>query len=439
MPELMAGLVVIGTRYLALEWVLAAFNLTDEATLDAYWHGAEFASAQPAAKGTRVWVRIKHPRHPDCWISHDPGEFRTTPPEEPCLIVDLPDGGPRTRCRDILAALLEPNETGLPINDNEQKLLDVGNRLLKGATNSTETAFKRELSATIDLPRDDFIEPLNQLYRQGLFGFQCQIDQFGFWILLLQMQRALGVRIQQDWLADESAVFFGFMHEMLTDASRRDQCISYATEIARSEYDHGRAGLAKALDAETMGSMPRHLMLALHRFQMALWLIHALSKGGVDKHAIGLNAIVVEEAQVCTMSAITQGARFFTRKPESEARFLLSDALPTHDALRRRARKSASEILPVFTRFFADVLAAQALTLIDNVDQIRGGIAELERLDARLPLMTAEFERGWIHHALLRANKRLNDNAAVDKLAKVIAGELTVRVVLGRQYRSEQR
>ena len=71
------------------------------------------------------------------------------------------------------------------------------------------------------------------------------------------------------------------------------------------------------------------------------------------------------------------------------------------------------------------MLAAQALTLSGVAEQTRAGIAELERLKAQVPLLDGAFKRGWINQALLKAHKAVQDEAAVQKVAFVMAAEIT--------------
>jgi hypothetical protein len=417
--------------------VLAAYNLTDEAKLDQYWYAAEVAAELPSGTDARVWLKGRQGAGREYWISTDPGEFRTTPPPPPCVVHELPEGSPRVRCRHILEELAAAGEAFPPIVEHEQRLLDVANQILAGTEQANGRAIRESLRAARDCPQEKYQEVLNSLCERAIFDFESKIDEFSYSILLLQLQRVLAVDIQEDWTDRSGAVFAEFMRMMLAEPKSRDRCVSQCVLIMKAEYENGRATISEALNGQTMSSMPRKLLVAFHRFQMARALEHFLRQQGVPPAQIGMNSIVIEESQVCTMSGLTQGAHFFIYHPDLVARDLLFRGNNSLPALRRAARASASEILPMFTRFFADMLAAQALTLSDVDAQVESGTVELNRLKAQVPLLNGAFERGWINRALLKAYKAVGDEAAVQRIAFAMAGEITAVAALGREYRAE--
>jgi hypothetical protein len=142
--------------------------------------------------------------------------------------------------------------------------------------------------------------------------------------------------------------------------------------------------------------------------------------------------VLAEEALACTLDGISSGARFCALDPEKEAFSLLRRLDPdmwTFRSVRDLARRDASEIRPVFTRCFADILAAQALTLLGNPTHIRAGIARLEEIRHGFHALETDFERGWIEHALLKAYGKLNDDEAKLRLAAGISARLVTRML----------
>jgi hypothetical protein len=103
MVSLFAGNVIAGTAYPGLERVCVAFNTADEAVQNRASHTVEVMSqAHDPDDPRRVWWRSVDPNGAISWISINPGEFRTSPPDPPCIVRDIPDGMPTVSLRDML-------------------------------------------------------------------------------------------------------------------------------------------------------------------------------------------------------------------------------------------------------------------------------------------------------------------------------------------------
>lgn len=209
--------------------------------------------------------------------------------------------------------------------------------------------------------------------------------------------------------------------------------------MANTDYEAGRAQLAMAITADTFGAMTRRLTLTYHHLLTAKTIADLLLQEGGTRPVFHFTPIIIEEALVCTLVGITDGTRFCAQHPDTEARALLRRHGPSLTALRPAARSRASEIYPSFTRFFADILAAQALTLAAAAETTLAGIAELQRLRGKLSASGglaasfADFEAGWIDTALLKALRSTGATIPAQALAADIAGRLALR---NRAWRS---
>jgi len=90
--------------------------------------------------------------------------------------------------------------------------------------------------------------------------------------------------------------------------------------------------------------------------------------------------------------------------------------------MNHRSRRNA-------TRFFAEVLAAQALTLTSDQTIKSEGLKQLDRLRSAVKF-GQDMEADWIDHAQMNAFRSLGDHTRAEALAFSLAGNMTVRAAL---------
>jgi hypothetical protein len=434
MVSLFAGNVIGGTSYVGLERVCVAFNMADEALQDRASHNIEIMSqAHDPDDPRRVWWRSVDADGRESWTSINPGEFRTTLPEPPCEVRDLPAGMPTVSLRDMLEGAIASCEAVPPFTDRERKTLEAAKRLLARRYERVPTEMYQFVRSASNITEQAQYQAfIDDLYENYFVGFQCTIVDFSLAVIFVQLQCALSAHIEQDWRDDPAGYLRAYLRQMLADERTRAKTIETLLSISKSEFDAGRETIIKALDG-TMGDMPRRLMMAYHRFFMVKAMLNSLEDGSVPRNKIQPDPIVSEEAIACTATGIHLGADFCVEHPDVYPLRLLTSCGAELPALRRKIRAQTSEVEPTFTRLFGQIIAAQALGHSEDPVKIAACIAELNHLNEEAVHRGDDFEWSWLDHALLNAHRRNGDTNAVRQFADRIARKLVVRTVLGRE------
>ena len=231
---------------------------------------------------------------------------------------------------------------------------------------------------------------------------------------------------------DPRSYLGSFLEAMFRSDEHRPALIALIIGISNLEYEHGRSAVRSAINSNDWQQNTRHLMIGGHRFTVVQLLRVFLERKMAWPAEMHMPAVLADEAFVCTRTGLMRGAIFCSNHPDDRAVELLRrvDQPPSIGALRRAARSMASEIEPAFTRKFADILAAQALSLASG--SAAEGVIELEEL--RNDPTIGNFERGWLDLALLNVYKAVGDENKVRQKAVSIAAELVVR----HRFRSDE-
>lgn len=421
-----------GGAAIALERALAAFSVHNEETNDAYWRIAQYTAEQiddELLSGSRAWWRFFRKDEGWCWISLDPGEFRTVEPTPPDIVRDLPETSNFVSSRLILEAVVAACETE-PFGAYHRTLLETAQyRLALGA--GVEPAFPVALTETIrraaELPREAFVDLIHTLYEDYLQGCRVTVDFVTPVIALLQLQAAFEAFLEQDWLADPRLFLPSFVAHIVNDPSRRASAIATAVDICNDEFASARADVQRFLTAKDLHRAPATLLLAYHRFQLVRMIVGAFVIAEYPLTGLAFTDILIEEAAVCAMSGLGLAAMYLPNPPTDYALKILS--LVEHDpvpiSVRKAARVKSTEIHPIHPRQFADIHGAHALTLCASDALVSQGIASLEALRDGLPI-GARFEQGWIDLALLAAYQKRGDAERVSATATRFATSMVI-------------
>jgi hypothetical protein len=258
------------------------------------------------------------------------------------------------------------------------------------------------------------------------------VKDFTYIMVIIAVQRWLGVRANWDWSADPKTSLEKLIAMLLahSDVSRM-KLVAFSTELANQHYASGRRRLAEALGSETMREMSRPLLLAFHHFLAAEGLQKISLMPGITTPACSFAPVVVDGAKACTGSAIIWSMKFFGRGPRERPLGLAVEHGSSLRELQRASRSLSSEIDPSFTKLFAQVLCAQALTYATERSVIKLGLDSLVALRQGLSGggcdLRSEFEAGWIDAALLDVYLEYHQIGLGIPLAINIAGRLRDR------------
>lgn len=432
MSRFFASVVVPRITYPALERIIAAFNFEPEKNLDDYWYVAEVIGEPVDSGGKRVWRRVKN-KHETYYLSVDPGECRATEPDDG-MVVDVPPGEPKISCRQVLQAAVDTcSSYAPPVFDSDRELLATAQRLLNAPRHLSE-AFKADVRSAIDVAdMQQYQASFDALYDSYLRTYSCTTLDFTCAILLLQFQRAMAMRIQEDWLSDPSGYLWGFLEQCIESGESRSLLIKTASAFCNSNYEIGRSDVRQALSVESWQQSSQRLALACHRLQIVRLLQHFLGPYKIWPTEMAMPAILAEEAFVCARTGLMRGALFCSKHPDRWARGMLQAVgpSPTIKALKREAHLSAREIEPTFNCQFADILAAQALSLAPGHEL--DGLGELEEIRKTRSAQVGFFERGWLDWCLLNAYKATGNEAMIRRTAASLAGQLVTDLGLSKQ------
>jgi hypothetical protein len=408
--------------FLALDRQSIAFGLFPEAAGDAADYMIELMALEhDPAEPTRVWWHQTEVGR-ESWVSLTPGEYRTSPPEQPCIIKDVIPGIPQRLSRELLANALE-GAARLPIQSaREAAILARARRLLEPRENDAAAERLRAELATARGVRShsEYQELFERLCADYLEELVIPLSDISIALVVLQLQAASNCWIQQPWYERPRDFLAGYVDLLLREPARA----GVVFELCEREFDAGRARVRQAL-AGSMQAMSHRLMFACHHYFGAFALLKAASEFG--KTSSSLNPTVVEEAVACTNAGLKIGAGFFFGGSEDEALYRLRDGDISPAALRRKSNDSASEVWPIFTRYFSDIVSAQALTLSADSADISAGIQKLEELSIAAPASDDAFEEHWIELSLLRAHGALGNEAEKQRYAFRIAARMVLR------------
>lgn len=433
MAQLFRGIALPQAERIGLERGLAAFSLLQEASLDEHWFRIEALAGLPHARdGARVWGRGARPDG-HWWVSIDPGEYRITEPPQPCVVHDLKESGiPSWTCRVLLENVLENYGLVKTPDRDELAMIEVCRRRLSascaasGKLSDELVRGLREAFATSDAEAlGRLLEYINIDY---VGGFNASVDYLSPVVAIAQLQGRVGVAVQQDWFEEPLGLLAGLIDGLARSEEHRAKAMQAMSKYCNSEYDDARRYVLAAINSSELAGMSRKLILAYHRYFLVFLIEHGFRRSGNPLSDLDFSPVMAEEAIACTLSGIVHGANFVKDAFEHEAdRMNRAGPLPL-DQLRRLARQLSSEVSPVVTRVFADILAAQALSRSEDPSRIREGVEALRR--AAQTTAPDSFERGWINLSLMQAHKALGESDAAESAALEIATQLMLRAVL---------
>jgi len=430
MKGLLAGKVISSAFYPMLNDICVAFNVTGETMHDFVAGISEFMSGQHDPEDpTRVWWTYAGSEMERVWISINPGEYRTTPPELPCIVKDLPVSAPKVTSREMLGQALESIKLMPPFLPSEQRLVDTARWLLtREETHARDELKLASYRALESKDASTYGSAINALYDKFAQNMAWTASDFSLFILLVQIQASLNIRISENWSENPAQYLAALIRTLMQDKVSYPRALSLLNEIGLTEFESGREGVARALEGN-MAEMSSVLILAWHRFFTATAIVKCLKEAGVAENDLAIPSNLPDEAAACTITGIMERARFAMQHPEAEAlNFALAGA-STFAQIRRETMKSASEIVPTYTRFFAEVLAAQALTLTSDQTIKSEGLKQLDRLRSAVKF-GQDMEADWIDHAQMNAFRSLGDHTRAEALAFSLAGKMTVRAAL---------
>jgi len=301
-------------------------------------------------------------------------------------------------------------------------------------------------AAANDLLRDGKADrdPLTQsLYQQALFEHAMSLMDFSAAMVLLQIQAMTGLWIESipPPSADQAPVnpYLDPLRSLrsfvlaVADSENREELVKALALTGNTLYVDAGSSVRAALDADSMISLCRSLLLATHQYHVA----HIVSRVS-ELHELNLplhyRVVQAEEGYACTQVGIMHPATFLFEDFDTEPSRI---AALTHNGVQKAniLFTLCSPIWPCFTRKFAKVLMATAKTLRPN-DEFDEGLKELHELDlsyAQSNSMTAGFERGWIETALLHAYRMKGDEERTRFYARSIAAKLLLTRVLAEE------
>jgi hypothetical protein len=439
-PKLFDDVMIAGAELVATHRVLAGLRLFPPRDQDRSWYLSQVTASVPGRiQGKTVWWRVRYRDGARAFINVDPGEFRTEEPSGDVLFLDVPDVPAHNECRDLIAAALQTSQSSLVTDPLHREMLSVARQFLDNP-DALHKAGQDRVRAIVPLMREAdaerVAEPLGSLVFECLTCARLDQRSFAASMLLLQLQRMVAEWIQQDFVANPVGMLGAFL-ELVNQGAKRDRLSSACEEIAGIEYAEGRRLLTEALDAGSLFSMGRQLAGAHHRFQM----VQLLDR---EARACGLQfrrprpEIVIEESLACTITGLGYGAVLMSEHPGALATELLRRIRASGgDEVETAVDWGSSHVHPFVNRYFARILAAQAMTLAEEPGKVKRGLNSL--LDLRQSLSPAgfsddiQFERGWIDQALLRAYKTLGMEAEAKRIATSIAGRLMISRLLASE------
>jgi hypothetical protein len=424
--RLYGGVVIEGAMFPALERITVGFNYTDLDLLDMGLFGAEAMDREHDPDDPRrVWWHWVNGGI-ESWVSINPGECRREPPEPPDIVKEMEIVRGEVSWIEMLNAGIHYCSRVPRPSEHELHILEAAQRLAARKGREVPAALREAISDARNLPDNAALKALlGRLHDEYFLGFRCTIADFAMCILVLQTQAISAIFVDRGW-EDPADAMHSLMEAALAEEPRRTTTITGLCELIRWEFDQGRRQLTAGL-AGTAAFLPSRLMWAMHRFLMAHRAATMLQRAGVPRELLPVDPMVAEEAVACTYTGIASGAMSCMRSPDEEAGRLLDGRPASLSRLKIRARALASEIVPKFTRSFAEILAIEAFIQSGTYDQIRAGVGELHRLGEG-PSGVDPMESSWIDQVLLQAYKRLGDDDRAAETARRIAARLMIRL-----------
>jgi hypothetical protein len=422
--SLFNGHILPSSSYVALQRITLAFNIGDVEILDHTRLVAHAMLLEPKVGTTsnangRTWW---HAKKIECeyWVSINPGEFRTEPPERPCSIKEIPDDFPFVPIRQMLQDALAACSSVLPVYEEELRVMALAARLLardsKPSLAPILDAIAHNRAQIAD--KHAFDTMLARLYEEYLFEGVCTVDDFSIVLLLFQLPYQTGRAFDYTKVAHPRSFLANYIRRMLSGAEEANVRLRFA-KVASQFRVSGREMIRAALDG-TMSGMSRKLGLAIHLFTSANAIVDGLQDAGVKDLPYPPN--LGSESFACTNSAINLGAEFFFAAPDGFAKLVRAEVANGRGTLQSLEKHHSSEFEPTFTRNFAKILTAQAETLSDDgIDTRRGASALKTFLDEHWEDAQMDMETEWAEHALGKAYLKLDERDAAEEISLRIA------------------
>lgn len=374
-----------------------------------------------------IWWHVPYAAKHSYYFNNNPGEYLLTSPKGDADIREVPE---LPMSRECERQLEEAIEFGALVGFHERyDETWVTARAFLADPEAVERdgreRFAALLPSAFTMEADQLSAPLGKLVRECLICPRMNGKDFSLAIALLQLQRMTGYRIEQDWLSDPSGHLHGYINWMSESEETARIGATACTESGTAAYQLGQDHLKTALRGASIASSMLDLMLANHYFSAGFFTLEVARKYGL---AVDLptSPTVMEESVVCTKTGIHHGAEFMFWPFEDAADQIRARAQREGIANDEAARAwGANHVIPTFNRRFAEILAAQAMTLAEEVDEVRQGLSRLAALMEQCEDDLAEetmLEITWIDTARLRAFGKLGDEDGRKRAAARLMG-----------------
>ncbi|WP_166300741.1 hypothetical protein [Bradyrhizobium sp. 2S1] len=426
--ELFDGVHLEWSFYPALERFCVVFSMMKEQRLEQtrFKVGVMSEAHDPGSK-ERIWWHSKTGGSEE-WVSINPGEFRTTPPELPCTIREMPEGFRDLSMRSILSRIVERASTVPPMSRFERIALNRAKSILAGDSQQACLELCRRIRAERLTSREQYQAFCDRLFDEYLFGMRCTVIDFTMAMMLFRLPPTLNNSIGEDWATDPGAYLRLYLEAMVKDPAAFPKLV----EVAHGERSRALETVDKALES-TMREMPRQFLHAAHQFLTAHCIVDMMVKGGVPEDRLPFRANLADEGFACTFAGIQSGAELFLSHPNTLALLLPRER---DGRIGREARsfieRQSSSIQPNFTSTFGKILLAKAKLQSADQSEFESGLSTLLTLEEELSLLEYELEREWIDYSLLEAYQRVGNEEEAAKKAARIAGQSAFRIGLSK-------
>ena len=139
------------------------------------------------------------------WISVNPGEYRSEPPDPPCEVREFPDQTPSIRSRELLLSVIAACERAGPLSQRETRLIEAGREAYADglAGRPVAPAVADGLRAAPAIASEGELAKFSRRACDDLLlDYRIGVKDFTYIMVIIAVQRWLGVRANWDWSAD---------------------------------------------------------------------------------------------------------------------------------------------------------------------------------------------------------------------------------------------
>jgi hypothetical protein len=386
-----------------------------------------------------IWWHVPSTATSSYYFNNDPGEYRLTPPEGDADIRQVPE---LARSRECERQLEEAIEFGSLVGFHQEyeDTWQTARTFLadpEAVEQDGRERFAALLPSAFSMDAEQFGPHLGKLVRECLICPRMNIADFSMAMALLQLQRMTGYRIEDDWVSNPGGHLHGYLEWMSESEETAKKGAAACTEAGVAAYRLGQEHLNAALRGASNASCTLDLILSNYYFSGAFYTLEVARKYGLAVE-LPTSPTVMEESVVCTKTAIHHGAGFMFWPFEEAADQIRDRAVRDRITNDEAARAwGANHVIPTFNRRFAEILAAQAMTLAEDADEIRRGLSRLASLMEECEADLAEetmFEITWVDTARLKAFHKLGDEDGGKRAAARLMGREIVAQGLHRAH-----